>query len=290
MLAILSFVVVYIVLSGVLQIGAVAIDVARGRVASGDLLQGKLTLTPVLLLSVNLTNALSIPLVMLLQWGFFGQSPRWIHSVLGQFRWRLLARSALIVLPIWVLYVAFSLVVMPDQPGSGLSGESIVMLVIVLFTTPLQAAGEEYAARGLLTRAAASWVGGPRASLALGTLVSSALFMVAHGAGDPWLIVFYFLFGVGLSVVTWRTGGLEVAVLIHSVNNLVAFGIPLLSGQDVSNALNRSDGTGGPAVLLPMVILAAVVAGIWWWAGRTKVVDTFVPGQPSLPNPPIAAV
>ena len=215
----------YLIVSGVLQIGAIAIDVARGRVASGDLLQGKLTLTPTLLLSVNLTNALSIPIAMLLQWGFFGQRPRWIHSVVGRFRWRVVGRGALIVLPVWALYVALSALVAPDAPAAGLSGESILMLVIVVLTTPLQAAGEEYGARGLITRAAGSWVSGPTAPLVVGTLVSSTIFMLAHGAGDPWLIVFYFLFGVGLSLVTWRTGGLEVAIVIHTVNNMVAFGI-----------------------------------------------------------------
>lgn len=285
LLAIASFVAAYLIVSGVLQIGAVAIDVARGRVASGDLLQGKLTLTPTLLLSVNLSNALSIPIAMLLQWGFFGQRPRWIHSVVGRFRWRVLGRGALIVLPVWALYVALSTLVAPDAPAAGLSGESILMLVIVVLTTPLQAAGEEYGARGLITRAAGSWVSGRRAALAVGTLVSSTIFMLAHGAGDPWLIAFYFLFGVGLSLVTWRTGGLEVAIVIHTVNNMVAFGIGILSGQDLSNLLDRSDGTGGPAVLVPMGMLIAIVAGVWFWAGHSKVQRTF---EPSVSMPPAA--
>lgn len=277
LLAIVSFVAAYLLISTVLQLGAVGIDVARGRISSADVLQGKLTLTPTLLLSVNLTNALCIPLAMLLQWGFFGQRPRWIHSVAGRFRWRVLGRGALIVLPVWGLYVLLSLLVAPEAPGAGLSRESVLLLVIVLLTTPLQAAGEEYGARGLLTRAAASWVAEPRVALVVGTVLSSAIFMLAHGAGDPWLIVFYFLFGVGLSLVTWRTGGLEVAVLIHTVNNMVAFGIAILSGQDLSNILDRSDGTGGPAVLVPMVMLAAIIAGVWWWARHSKVQHTFLP-------------
>jgi membrane protease YdiL (CAAX protease family) len=195
-----------------------------------------------------------------------------------------LGRGALIVLPVWALYVALSTLATPAAPGAGLSGESVLMLVIVLLTTPLQAAGEEYGARGLINRAAASWVSGRGGALAVGTIVSSAVFMVAHGAGDPWLITFYFLFGVGLSLVTWRTGGLEVAILIHTVNNMVAFGISILSGQDLSNVLDRSDGTGGPAVLVPMGMLVAIVAGVWWWAGHSKLVRTFQPA--ALPPPP----
>ena len=37
-----------------------------------------------------------------------------------------------------------------------LTGESIALLIIMLLTTPLQAAGEEYGTRGLIMRAAGS--------------------------------------------------------------------------------------------------------------------------------------
>lgn len=288
LLAIVAFVIGYLVISAILQLGAIGIDVATGRVESAALLQGKLTLTPTLLLSVNLTNALAIPLSMLLQRLFWGQKGRWLHSVTGAFRWRLMVRSLVIVVPVWVLYVVIGALTAPRAPAANLTTESIVLLVVVVLTTPLQAAGEEYGARGLLNRAAGSWAANPRTALILGTLLSSALFMVAHGAGDPWLIVFYFLFGVGLSLVTWRTGGLEVAVVIHTVNNMVLFVVTIVSGQDLSAALDRSNGTGGPEILVPMAMLAVMVAGIWWLARRTGVVHTFTP-QPAavtaLPAP-----
>lgn len=288
LLAIVSFVVGYLVISAVLQLGAIGIDVATGRVETSALAEGKVTLTPVLLLSVNLTNACAIPLAMLLQRAFFGQRGRWLHSVVGAFRWRLLARSALVVLPVWVVYLGVSALVAPEAaPGStsGLTGESVALLIVVVLTTPLQAAGEEYGARGLLMRAAGSWVADPRWALLIGTGVSAVIFMLAHGAGDPWLIVFYFLFGVGLSLITWRTGGLEVAVLIHTVNNMVLFVVSILAGQDLSQALDRSDGTGGPEVLVPMILMVVLVAGVFLLARRLKVVHTFIPQQPAAPAP-----
>lgn len=285
LLVIVCFVAAYVLISVVLQGAAVAIDVARGRLQADELSKGKLSLTPTLLLSVNLTNAACIPIAMLLQWAFYGQRPRWLHSVTGRFRWRLLGRAALVVVPVWVFYVVLIALVAPESTSSGLTGESVALLVIVVLTTPLQAAGEEYGARGLITRAASSWLGGPRASLAVGTVVSSVIFMLAHGAGDPWLIVFYFLFGVGLSLVTWRTGGLEVAVLIHTVNNMVAFGIAILSGENLDNILDRSNGTGGPAVLVPMVLLAIAIAGVWW-SVRGHLSRTFEPDRLAAPVPP----
>ncbi len=285
LLAIVSFVAGYLLISLILQIGAIAIDVATGRIETSAVLAGKLTLTPVLLLSVNLTNACAIPLAMVLQRAFFGQRGRWLHSVVGRFRWRLFARSLIIVLPIWAAYLAVSTLVAPGATGSGLTGESVALLVVVVLTTPLQAAGEEYGARGLLMRAAGSWAADPRLALLIGTLMSAGLFMLAHGAGDPWLIVYYFIFGVGLSIVTWRTGGLEVAVLIHTVNNMVLFVVSILSGQDLSRALDRSEGTGGPEVLVPMGLMVVLVVGVWWLARRMNVDRTFTPestgGQPA---------
>lgn len=277
LLAIVSFVAGYLLISLILQIGAIAIDVATGRIETSAVLRGNLTLTPVLLLSVNLTNACAIPLAMVLQRAFFGQRGRWLHSVTGRFRWRLLARSLIIVLPIWAAYLAVSTLVAPGTPGSGLSGESVALLIVVVLTTPLQAAGEEYGARGLLMRAAGSWAADPRLALVIGTLFSAGLFMLAHGAGDPWLILYYFIFGVGLSIVTWRTGGLEVAVLIHTVNNLVLFVVSILAGQDLSRALDRSEGSSGPEVLVPMGLLVVLIAGVWWLSQRLDVARTFTP-------------
>ena len=59
-----------------------------------DVLAMRLELTPTLLLAVNLSNAASIPLSMLLQRAFFGQRGRWLSSVAGRFRWRVLGRAA----------------------------------------------------------------------------------------------------------------------------------------------------------------------------------------------------
>ena len=280
LLMIISFVAAYLIVSLVLQVGAIGIDVARGRVVPADLLRGKVTLTPTLLLSVNLTNAAAIPLSMVLQRAFFGQRRRWLHSVVGTFRWRLLGRAALIVVPIWAIYLAVTLLLSPERPVRP-SGEALVLLVIVVLTTPFQAAGEEYGARGLIARGAGSWVVGRGGALLLSTLVSSVIFMLAHGAGDPWLIGFYFFFGVLLSLVTWRTGGLEVAVLLHATNNLIAFGSGIILGEDLSSALDRSNGTGSPAVLLPAAALVLSVAGVWWWARATKMTRTFTP-EPTL--------
>ena len=278
---IVCFVVAYLLVSTLFQGGALVYDVLRGNTPTADVLQGRLTLTPALLLGVNLSNAASIVLSMLLQRAFFGQRGRWLHSVTGRFRWGLLGRGALVALPFWTLYLVLALVTAPESVKVP-SGTYLALLVIVVLTTPLQAAGEEYGARGLITRGAGSWFASPRTALLVGTLLSGAVFTVAHGAGDPWLIGFYFLFAVVQSLITWRTGGLELAVVLHTANNLVSFGSLVLLQQDTSSVLDRGAGSAGPSVLLPAAILLASSAALWLWASRTDVRRTYVPEQPAL--------
>jgi membrane protease YdiL (CAAX protease family) len=281
-LMIVCFVLSYLLVSTVLQGGAIAWDVYRGRTAVADLMQMKLSLTPALLVAVNLSNAACVPLSMVLQRAFFGQRGRWLHSVTGRFRWGVLGRGALVVLPFWAAYLAITLVLAPE-PVRTPSGTYLALLVVVVLTTPLQAAGEEYGARGLITRGAGSWFASPRAALLVGTLLSGAVFTLAHGAGDPWLIAFYFAFAVVLSLVTWRTGGLELAVLLHTANNLVAFGSLVLLQQDTSTVFDRGAGSAGPSVLLPAVILLLSSGALWLWASRARLQRTYSPASPAAP-------
>ena len=279
-LMIVSFVAAYLVLSVVLQGAALGWDVYRGRTSVDDVLAMRLDLTPALLVSVNLTNAACIPLSMLLQRAFFGQRGRWLSSVAGRFRWGLLGRGALIVLPVWALYLAVTLLTAPETVKVP-SGSYLALLVIVLLTTPFQSAGEEYGARGLITRGAGSWFASPRTALVVGTLLSGGVFTLAHGAGDPWLIAFYFAFAVVLSLITSRTGGLELAVLLHAANNLVAFGSLVLLQQDTSTVFDRGAGSAGPTVLVPAAALLLSAGALWLWASRKNPQRTYVPEAPS---------
>ncbi|MET1007558.1 MAG: CPBP family intramembrane glutamic endopeptidase, partial [Propionibacteriaceae bacterium] len=277
--AILGFVIGYLIINAVVGVGAIAFDMFTGRSTWESFTSGAIEFTPALFLATNIGNALCIPLAMLFQWWIWGQQKRWLHSVAGVFRWRLLGRSAAIVVPLWLVYMGVSAVAFPQASGitgpSNFTGESVALLVIMLLTTPLQAAGEEYGARGLIMRAAGSWVASPVPGLIIATIVPSLVFMAAHGAGDPWLNVYYFLFGAAMSLLVWRTGGLEAAVVVHAVNNMMAFGIVILAGQEIN--LDRSAGTGGAFMLVPMAVLLIVALLLSLLARRWKVQRTYQP-------------
>ncbi|HYI59125.1 MAG TPA: type II CAAX endopeptidase family protein [Microlunatus sp.] len=293
MVAIVGFVIGYLLITTIVSIGAVAVDLATGRSTFESYTTGALELTPALFLATNLGNALAIPLAMFLQWLIWGQPIRWLHSVTGILRWRLLGRVALIVVPFWIAYMVIATLATPEALGGGsepvgFNGESVAMLIILLLTTPLQAAGEEYGARGLIMRAAGSWFASPVLALIVAIVVPSVLFMLAHGAGDPWLIAYYFVFGAAMSVLTWRTGGLEGSTVVHAVNNLLAFGIVILSGQQVN--IDRSAGTGGPFILVLMAVLVAATVVLCLLAKRWNVQRTSQPTVAAGSGRPAAVV
>ena len=287
MVAILGFVIGYLLLTTVLGIGAIAFDVVTGRSTWEVYSSGKVEITPALLLATNIGNALCIPLAMLLQWWIWGQPVRWLHSVTGVLRWGLLGRTAAIVVPLWLVYMGVSAIAFPQSSGitgpGSFTGESVALLIIMLVTTPLQAAGEEYGARGLIMRSAGSWVASPVPGLIIATIVPSLVFMAAHGAGDPWLNVYYFLFGAAMSLLAWRTGGLEAGCVVHAVNNMMAFGIVILAGQEIN--LDRSAGTGGTFMLVPMAVLLIVTVLLSLLARRWKVQRTYQPAGTASVSP-----
>ncbi len=241
-----------------LSFAGVAVDLLLGSTTTDELASGRITLTPALLLATNLSLIASAAVAVLLHRYLHRQPVGALHSVAGRFRWGWLGRASAVVLPLFVAYVA--LIVLVETPGPiVLDATTWAFLAIVLLTTPLQAASEEYMFRGVIQRAAGSWVSGTVPSFVLGTLVSAVLFSLAHFATDGWLIAYYLVFGIAMSLLTQLTGGLEAATLVHAANNVLLFLVSTFTGQ-MSEGMDRSAGVGGPFMLAPMVVVAGIAA------------------------------
>lgn len=89
------------------------------------------------------------------------------------------------------------------------SGTPIALLAVLVLTTPLQAAAEEVAVRGLLTVSYAPWVRAARPALVVGITGSSVLFAVVHTSLDPWMILNYLGLGASTAVMAVLSRGLE---------------------------------------------------------------------------------
>lgn len=260
----------YLAVSLALSLAAMMADVALGNSSMEAIRSGSTQVTPLLLLAVNLTAVALIPVSMLLQRWLFGVRAGFLSSIRGMFRWRVLGKAAVLVVPLWLVYVGVSMMIgIPGQPTSYALDVSIPLLLVVVLTTWAQAAGEEYGFRGMITRSVGSWFASSRTAFTVATVVANLLFMVVHFASDPWLIGYYFVFGVSLSVVTWRTGGLEGSVLVHAANNVLLF-IPVALFMGGQLDMDRSAGVGGPFMLLPMGMMVGVATLLSWQAHRRQ--------------------
>ncbi|MBQ1081397.1 CPBP family intramembrane glutamic endopeptidase [Nocardiopsis sp. B62] len=253
-------------------------DLRMGRVNPA---MGGTDYTPLYHGATMFSLTLLIPWSMVLQRWLYGVRGASLHSVASRFRFDVLGRALVFIGPVWLL----SLLVLNLSPAGERTHWSaaslVVLIVITLLLTPLQSAGEEYGLRGLVFRIAGSWGRGPRVSLFLGVLVSSALFTVLHGADDPWINLWYFTLAASLAVITWRTGGIEIAVVIHALLNTVTFVIAAALHTDIGSAVtDRSAGAGSPVLLVPTLTVAVIAAVVWWRSHRTGPALT-----PASPHP-----
>jgi hypothetical protein len=236
--------------------------------------------TPVGLLVNNLILAALIPTAMVAVWLGHRWRPRWVASVVGGVRWRWLLHCVLVSSALFVpLTVAFA--VLGGVPAVNPEKDAGWLLLVVLVSTPLQAAGEEYFFRGWLSQAVGSLIPRAGAATVVAAAVSSVAFATAHGTQDPWLFADRLAFGVFASVLAWRTGGLEAGIAVHVVNNVVIFVQTILLGG-LNDAITSTSASPW-AVLADIASLAVVTGLLEWRARRRRVERVFRP-----PTQPIA--
>jgi hypothetical protein len=217
---------------------------------------------PGFILLINLVTAVAIPVVWLAWGAVHRMRIGWSSSVLGRLRWRLLpAYVGFALLTIGVsIGLSLALAVGDGWDVTGPVASYGWIVVVVLLTTPLQSAAEEYLFRGYLSQAVAGWVRRPRAGAITAALVTAALFSLAHLPADLPSFVFFVLVGLAASAVVWLTGGLEAAIALHTVNNVVIFVLVGALGEDATSATESPGAVLWLDVLLSAVALSAFVA------------------------------
>ena len=247
--------------------------------------------SPVGLVVTNLGLALGIPIALVATWA---QACRGglVSSVLGRVRWRLLlgALGVALLLLVPLTFAGDLLLTQLGLPadgggaGSGADGGAgaeesgwwpltpasgwLVLAVVILLTTPLQAAGEEYFFRGWLTQWTGSMLRRRWLAIALPAVLTAFLFALAHGAQSPWLFADRLVFGLVASLLVWRTGGLECAVALHVANNLLAFGLAIAyDGLEDSLLITEIAPAEGAVSIAGTIITTSVLL---WWARRRR--------------------
>lgn len=194
--------------------------------------------------------------------------PRWLNSVQPGFRWR----YALICFGIALVVMSFVLWAVNDFNFGELNPQPdwLWFLVVIVVTTPIQAAAEEYFFRGYLLQSLAlvvrnRWVA---------VVFSAAVFAYFHGSSDLLLIAYRFGFGIIAGAVVVATGGLEAAIAAHAVNNLCSFTFAALTSS-VGAAITVTTITL-PSLLLPLLGFALCGAAAIW-VGRKLQIATVTP-------------
>jgi len=245
--------------------------------------------TPGGLAYLNISLAAAIPVAILIALVLHRLRPGWLASVVGRLRWKWLVVCLGLSFVALLATIFVSLFIPAQGDGSELSGtvndwtpEVRNFLLVIVFLTPLQAAGEEYAFRGYLTQAFGGLFAplGAGAARAFAVLAPALLFALAHGAQD--LPVFFdrFAFGVVAGILVIATGGLEAGIAMHVLNNFLAFGLAL-AYSDMSSALNP---TGGSWWNIPVTLTQSLVyLGVAIWAARRMGIATTL-GPGPAPN------
>lgn len=184
------------------------------------------------------------------------------HSIVGRIRWGLMGRAGLVVVPLYLLIntggsllIDGGMLEMPTPSAAVVSAAVVIVLLV-----PLQAAAEEYAFRALPMQALGTWLRSPL----WGIVIPVPLFVLGHDY--DWVgQIDIAVFAVVAGLLAWKTGGLELPILVHAANNWTLLILaPLLPG-----ALEQ--GEVAPYMLLsstlPTVLMAA---GLWRWYSRRE--------------------
>lgn len=256
----------FTVLYGVAAVVLVLVVVLTGVVP--DLAMQDLTDIGVLLVT-NASLIVAIPIVWVCWLVPHGLKIGWSSSVLGRLRWRMLLPWTWRGLATLGLAVAIGLLLTIAGTDLSITGPTSSfgwLLLVVLLTTPLQCAAEEYFFRGYLSQAIAGWVGRPQAGAVVAGVLTAALFSAAHAPPDVETFLYRFVIGLVLSAVVWLTGGLEAAIALHTVNNVVIFIMAGALGEELATA----DPGGALSLATTVLGMSGMVAFVVWVAVTSR--------------------
>lgn len=226
--------------------------------------------TPVGMLGANLGLATLIVISAVLLPIVHQVNPRWLISVESHVRWRYLAICLALGLVAPVLIQGLSTVV-EGVPEFKLNEHFWLFLIVIILTSPLQAAAEEVFFRGYLLQALGSVMANPW----FGIVVSSLIFALFHGVQNPALFVDRLAFGLLAAILVWRTGGLEAGIGAHVANNVLAYLLAGLTGTISATRGIREIGWENAIFDVGGFALFAVLA--WLVAKRLKIRRTTPP-------------
>jgi uncharacterized protein len=169
--------------------------------------------------------------------------PRWLTSVAPKMRWNFFFTCLGMAFVAVIAQIVVGMFLPGEDGGGSQTGSlnhfttaAIISGLVVLLTTPLQAAGEEYLFRGYLLTAFGALFNSKWVAIA----ATATLFALAHGVQNAPLFFDRLAFVLIAGWLVTRTGGLEAGIALHILNNFLALGIALAYG-DLTSSLHVSE-------------------------------------------------
>lgn len=253
------------------------INLQTGEMDAGALVD---TQRPLLLLLSLGSVVMMLPAVMLgmLSVGLGAGKRLW--SVALRIRWRWIGRTVLPAIVALIVMNGLGILfqVLFDPSGGDLATEApqidvaaaMWSALIVLIIVPLQCTAEEVVFRGMFIQTLGAWLGGVRGSSGIARfmrtpvlpiVVPAIAFGFAH-IYDIWGWMSVVVMALVAGWLAWRTGGLEAAISLHVVNNLVAFSFMVVG---FGGSTQQTSETGGAASAIGSTIGMLLYA---WWVDR----------------------
>lgn len=269
----------YVAMLGVVLVAVIVMAVVNPALADRLATAGtRFDLADPLQVAVLLGSiALMLPAYVLASLIVNGPRTGLISSAAGHLRWGWMLRCGALAVATAAVLTGVSLL-LPADPSAG-AGEVLApaenpwllaTLLIVLLVVPLQAAAEEYVFRGYLQQSIGRWLRHPLFAI----LLPVPLFVLGH-LYDPLGQAGVAVFAVAAGWLTWRTGGLEAAIALHVVNNLVAFLLALAGLGDVN-----ASSPGVFSFVWSAVLIGVYVAGVEVLARRARLPRVLVLRDP----------
>ena len=210
-----------------------------------------------------------------------------LSSVAARLRWPWMLRCFGTALAVYAIVFGFAFLVLDPLSGAdpispAVTASTVLLVLLALILTPLQATAEEYVFRGYLMQTVGGWLKHP----AWAILLPVPLFAIGHDY-DLWGLADVAVFAIAAGWLTWRTGGLEAAIAAHVVNNTLLFVLGAFGIVD----LNAKGGSPS-GIVMTVVTMAAYGAWVLWQAGRSSLATTreqMPPAWASAPPPSVAS-
>ncbi|MDC9588284.1 CPBP family intramembrane metalloprotease [Xenorhabdus sp. XENO-10] len=222
-----------------------------------------------------MTIILLIPAVMVAVRTVGKRSFKTVLSVTGRFRTRLFLRAVAVIALFFIILDAIAIIFVFDSyPASELKVDilSLGALLLVLIFIPLQAASEEIFFRGFLSQFFGAWT----PYVAVPILFSLPFFTFSHNYNSLGLIEIS-IFAVCLGILAWITGGLEIPIAFHMVNNIVVFlpycfGIVPPNPKDISIS-HFVIGSAMIIIITLVIVFYPKIVGVLNWRNVTRSVN-----------------